>query len=282
MGFVIVLLGIGTTNLWANSEGDIYNNTFDRDKTDNIYGSIKLIEGQARAFVVNDSEMEVSGGLASYLKVDDDVSTQKLYRFNEFKVDAKSKVEVTVEVPCWTQVDLFKGNLIPDLSKERYDLRLIAAAFNVNECLIVASPTPICTDSPKPTIFVTPSSTMAPTPTLYKVPSVTPSIAPVITSPPLGGPPAIVTSSPISIITSTPVPVVINTPNPVVSNTPVPITYNTPAPKGEVLGKMKIPEGATLPVTGKYDFNYSLYISLLVLTLGFGLRFSANYLDKIR
>lgn len=271
---VLILLGIGTSNSWANSEGDLYNNSFDRDKTDNIYGSIKLVEGQARALVVNESDAEVSGGLASYLKVDDDISNQKLYKFNEFKVQANSKVELSVEIPCWTQVDLFKGNLIPDLGKERYDLRLIAAAFNVNECPTTASPTPICTQTPHPSIFVTPTPTVVPTPTNtpYIVPSVTPTVTPKITNPPaIGGPP---------VVTSTPVPVVTSTPVPVVTNTPVPVTYSTPAPKEEVLGKMKIPEGASLPTTGKFELNNSFYFGLLALALGLGLRFSADYLGK--
>jgi hypothetical protein len=257
--FFIALFFCYISSVSATESLEVFkSHSLDRDTSDMLYGDIILNGNKADATVFNDSSVPVSGGLSSYLKVDDDVSNQTLYKSATYTVEPKSKVTISVDIPCWTQVDLFKGALITDMKKERYDTRLIAAAFNTNNCKNPLPTPEVCTPSPlpSPSLFVMPT------------PSPTPGV------PGQGGP------NPTPVVTPTPTspPTVTTNPPSTNNNPPNTSTPSNPNPVPEVLGSTSPPRGGSLPSTGVSDYVVYFYAGM-VLLLGISFRKLARYLE---
>ncbi len=234
----------------------------DQDVNDGAIGFITINGTQAKATVENIGDAPISGGLASYKKVDDNTDNQILFDSVIYSLDAHSKKDLTINLPCWGQVDLFKGDVLQSFSGgARYGSRLIAAVHTKDEC---ATATPSATPSEAP------SST--PTPTPVVTPSATPGQG--------GGNP-----TPTPTTTATPAPT--STPTPAPSATPTPT--ETPnggggnnggsTPSGQVLGSSVPKGGLTLPSTGGTNYDYLVFAGY-ILAAGVSLRKYAHSLEK--
>lgn len=103
-----------------------------RDLRADLTGSITPEGLQATGYVTNngDAECLYHIGLASYEKYNEVIAEQiNFAHTNPFVIIAPGQtVSLTVPLPpCATQVDLFYGHFIPDLSVELYGPRLLAA-----------------------------------------------------------------------------------------------------------------------------------------------------------
>ncbi|MDQ3099138.1 MAG: hypothetical protein M3Q44_05320 [bacterium] len=206
----------------------------DQDINDGIIGFITINGTQANATVENIGDSTESGGFASYLKGDGNTDTQTLFSSIIFTLEPHSKKDLIVELPCYGQVDLFKGDVLNNFNNgARYGSRLVAAMHTKNEC---ASPSILPSATPTVTPVATPSETPGqgggiPTPTA----------TPVITNSP--APSASVTPGP----TSTPVATSIPTPDGGGNSTPS---------GGQILGSTTPQGGLTLPSTGSSDYGF--------------------------
>lgn len=196
----------------------------DQDINDGAIGFITIDGSQAKATVENISSATISGGLASYKKVDGNTDNQVLFDSVSYIVEPYSKKDLVVELPCWGQVDLFIGDILQSFAGgSRYGKRLIAAVHTKDECPVVTPDT--TTPEPSSTPFVTTEPT----------PTVLPTSEPVITP----------TFNP--------------TPSPVTTT-----DNDTPAIGGQVLGVTTSSHGLSLPSTGIGNFDFIVFSVYLI------------------
>jgi len=127
---------------------------------DGVSGNISISGTHATGTVTNSSNESVDVGIASYKKVTQDGISDQIYFSSElFSVNAGETKSVTIEIPCWSQVDLFRVfgsefSVIRDFSNgDRYAERMLSAVHTNNECSeVTASPSPTATPSATPVV----------------------------------------------------------------------------------------------------------------------------------
>lgn len=137
---------------------------------DGVSGNISISGTHATGTVTNSSNESVDVGIASYKKVTQDGISDQIYFSSEvFSVKAGETKSVAIEIPCWSQVDLFRVfgsefSVIHDFGNgDRYAERMLSAVHTSNECSeVTASPTPTATASASPS--ATPVASVEPTP----------------------------------------------------------------------------------------------------------------------
>ncbi len=222
----------------------------DQDINDNVIGFITIEGTHAKATVENIGGATESGGLASYTKTVGDTEEQTLFASTSFTLEPYSKKDLVIELPCFAQVDLYKGDLIQSfVNGARYGSRLVYAIHTKDECVATSTPSATPNETPESTPSETPGQGGGnPTPTPTSTPETTPSASP-------GSP------------TSTPAP----------SDTPS--NNNGGSTSGTVLGTSTPAQGGlTLPSTGGSNFDY-LALAAYVLSAGITLRKYAKVLD---
>lgn len=197
------------------------NHTYNGSPKNQVSGTISVNGITAKAVIVNDSNTEMSGGFASYKKVDEVIENQTLYQSKTWTLKANSTTTLTIDLPCWAQVDLFNGPVLNDFKTDRYSPRLLYAVHTQQEC---STPTPTIKPTSTPTAKPTSTPTVKTTGTPTVKPTSTPTVAP--TSTPSVQP----TNSP----SPTPVITAVATSTPTPSSSPS--TPNTPSNNGDGLG----------------------------------------------
>lgn len=130
----------------------------DQDETDAITGSIRLEGTSAVGTIVNQGTERIVVGMASYLKVDDVIDNQSLSDSVSSEIGPGETKELRVNVPCWAQVDIYKGDVLSSFKNNvRYAKRLIGAIHTTEECNGGSEPTPSASAS------ATPAPTSVPT-----------------------------------------------------------------------------------------------------------------------
>jgi hypothetical protein len=113
----------------------------DGKPSDGVSGTITISGTTAQGTVTNSTNESVDVGIASYKKVTQDgIADQVYYSSKVFSVGAGQTKSVSIDIPCWSQVDLFRVygeqfNVIKDFSNgDRYAERMLYAVHTKNEC----------------------------------------------------------------------------------------------------------------------------------------------------
>ncbi len=82
------------------------------------------------AVIVNHANQSFNVGVATYKAFDSNIDNQQLFDFEHLTIGAHATVDVSPDVPsCRYQIDVFCGEVITNLSQERYNARFINATF---------------------------------------------------------------------------------------------------------------------------------------------------------